>query len=367
MKIKKSNIANLNSIDSDGFIETLDGKKYYLKKKREGKLINGGDVDPLPTLNWQDMATGQDSWNFLTGYAYNTMGDFIMPMDDRLEAADMQLKWDDAFKKHLEKTDPYPHRARGLRAAESRASLNQNNQQNTNQEPNFLDKVKSTLNNDYTPAVIGQGLESLINLGILSKGVDKEQNRFNPYEQDVRRLTDQDIDLTQAANNIRSQFNVGLDTTKNVRSANVRNALVQNLTNTSQNSLANQALQAQQMNIGLDTQQAQVLNNLGQQRVQNQVYTDDIRARNKAVYDNELSKFAVDLADSGKGLTAYRVNESANRMMFDILNKKYADFGVSSTSFDNFMKGNYDAIDSEDLIILKRLEQQAIKQFDNGK
>ena len=235
------------------------------------------------------------------------------------------------------------------------------------QESDFTDKILSALGSDYAPAAIGQAFESLTNLSLLSKGIDKEENRFNPYEQDVRRLMDQEVDLTQAQNNVRSQFNVGLDATKNTRSANVRNAFVQNLVNLSQGNLADVALDESFKNIQLDQQKAQTLNNLGQQRVQNQVYTDDIRARNRAVYDNEISKFAQDIADAGLGITTYKTNKSANKLNFDILNKKYPEFGISSDVFDKYMAGKYDEINPDDLVVLKRLHQSNVNLFNNGK
>lgn len=48
MKINKKDILNLSSIDSDGFVKLKNGGTIYLKKKREGKLQNGGlVVDPF--------------------------------------------------------------------------------------------------------------------------------------------------------------------------------------------------------------------------------------------------------------------------------------------------------------------------------
>lgn len=322
---------------------TKDGKStrrglwanVYLKKKREGKLINGGFLNPYAA----------DAMVTAASHANNAYVTEPLPTN----------------KNYIDYNTP----ELGLQVTDVQSP--QKTRLLGRMYENIGDSISRGLSNDYAPAAIGQGVESLINLGILAGGVDKEVNRFNPYEQDVRRLTDQNIDLTQASNNIRSQFNVGLESLNNMRSANLRNAMVQNLVSGSQNSLANQALTAQQMNIGLDTQQAQVLSNLGQQRVQNQVYTDDIRARNVANYENEISKFGLDIADAGKGLTSYRVNKSANKMLFDILNKKYPDLGISSDVFDKYIAGKYDEINPDDLVVLKRLHQSNVNLFNNGK
>ena len=101
----------------------------------------------------------------------------------------------------------------------------------------------------YTPALIGQGISTALNAGILADGYDKVAPVDNPYESQIKQLMgDRGIDTTQQRNQILSQYNAAKANLGNARSANVQQALGANLMNVTQDSLAQSKLQEQQLN-----------------------------------------------------------------------------------------------------------------------
>ena len=61
--------------------------------------------------------------------------------------------------------------------------------------------------------------------------------------------------------------------------------------------------------------------------------------RNRAVFQNEVSKFGKDVSDTGMALSTARVIRAQNAMYSNILNNKYADFGIDEQFMDRYQKG----------------------------
>lgn len=194
----------------------------------------------------------------------------------------------------------------------------------------------------YAPALIGQGVSTALNLGILAGGYDKVSPVNNPYEsQVIRNMASRGIDTTQQRNQILSAYNAAKEGLNNVRSTNVRNTLNTNLMNVTQDNLAESKLQEQGMNNQYKGDFANVLNNLGQQKVQSQTYAEDMTARNKSTFENNLSYFGDLMAQHGESFSAFKANQNMNTALGQILNDKYATtgLGISQETIDKFNSG----------------------------
>lgn len=203
----------------------------------------------------------------------------------------------------------------------------------------------------YTPALLGQGLSTLLNAGILAQGYDKVDPVNNPYEEDVKRLMqERGIDTTQQRNQILSAYNAGKQNLNNVRSANIRNALDANLMNITQDSLAESKLQEQVANNQFKSDLSNILNNLGQQKVQATTYADELTARNKGQFQSNLSQLGANIADNAKFFTEKKFNEVQNKMLSDMLSNKYTDVGLTPDMAKRLSEGK---LTPDDITILK--------------
>lgn len=216
----------------------------------------------------------------------------------------------------------------------------------------------------YLPAYIGQGLSTALNLGILAGGPDKEAPIDNPYEQEVRRLSNQSIDTTQQRNQILSSYNAALQNLGNVRSANVRNALQANLARGTADSMAQSKLAEQQANIGIRQNYANVLNQLGMQKAQAQQVAQEINARNKGQFQSNVSALGANLAESSKFFTEKKLNSAQNQLMLDILNAKGTTVGITPDLWLRFKEGNY--TESDVLALKNKYGEVAANQIIEG-
>ena len=218
----------------------------------------------------------------------------------------------------------------------------------------------------YTPALIGQGISTALNLGILAQGYDKVDPITNPYESQIKNLmASRSIDTTQQRNQILSAYNAAKQGLNNTRSANVRNALDTNLMNITQDNLAQSKLQEQQINQDYKGEYANVLNNLGQQQAQATTYAEDMTARNKGNFQSNLSAFGASVADNSKFFTTSKLNEIQNKLMGDILNSKYSNIGLNTEVVQRLSQGK---LTPDDITILKtaygnEAATQLIKKF----
>lgn len=222
----------------------------------------------------------------------------------------------------------------------------------------------------YTPALIGQGLSTALNIGLLAGGYDKVAPSTNPYESEVKNLmASRSIDTTQQRNQILSAYNAAREGLSGARSANVRNALDANLMNVTQDSLAQSKLQEQQINLGLKGDYANTLNSLGQQKAAAQFAADELTAQNKGQFESNVSAVGAGLADSAKFFTTQKLNTIQNKLYADIVSTKYQNFGLNKEVVDRLSQGK---LTPDDIIIIKKAYGEAageelIKRFELNK
>jgi hypothetical protein len=204
----------------------------------------------------------------------------------------------------------------------------------------------------YTPALIGQGISTAINAGILAKGYDKVAPVDNPYEsQVINNMASRGIDTTQQRNQILSAYNAAKESLSNARSANVQQALGTNLMNVTQSNLADSKLNEQQLNNQYKADFAQTLGSLGQQKASAQVYSEDMTARNKGTWQSELSKLGTSVADSAKFFTEKNLNTINNDMLLSILNQKYPSIKIDESFATRLSQGK---TTPQDFLMLKQ-------------
>lgn len=204
----------------------------------------------------------------------------------------------------------------------------------------------------YLPSIIGQGLSTAINAGILGGGYDKFNPIDNPNTSRIENLmAERGIDYTAARNDIISGFNAARANNQRAGSANVANALDTNSLNITQNNLEKLSMDQQLANNQFKGDLASTLNSLGQQSVNASNIARNLNVGSKSNFQSELSKFGVSLADSGKFFTRNQLNQNVQNTVIDMLNLKYANFGINKEVANRIVEGK--ATD-EDILALKK-------------
>lgn len=229
-------------------------------------------------------------------------------------------------------------------------------------KPGILQRLFGKDSNIYNPAYAGQIANLGINAAILAGGYDKEQPQTNKYESDVRvAMQNRGIDNTAIQNRINSQAAAGRENLQNVRSANVRNALDQNLSVGAMEQSANAELQSQQMRNQYTADYASTLNNLGMQDAQARVLANELTARNKGNWQTMVSQFGQNVAENSKFFTRLKANDRMNQLYTEIINQSAEDFGISTSLMDKMKKGT--PLTADDIIQLKQSGNQQLTTF----
>lgn len=174
--------------------------------------------------------------------------------------------------------------------------------------------------NIYAPLMLGKGIELAGKLAMLAGGYDKVAPEYNPYESDIRRkMSERSIDLGQVRQQIAGATNAGMVNTGNVRSEAVRQSLAQNIINSAQGNLANTSVQQQQINNGYRGEEAQTLNNLGQQRVQANNYAEQLNQQSKGNYQLGLQNMLETAGNAGQRVTDYKANVAQQNILASTL------------------------------------------------
>lgn len=183
-------------------------------------------------------------------------------------------------------------------------------------------------NNVFSPLMVGKGVEAVGKLAMLATGYDKTVPQYNPFESKIRQLMEtRGIDLTQAKQDILSAENAAMGNLDAARSSNVRTALAQNLSNQSASNLARTSMQQQQIKSQQQGEYSQVLNNLGQQRVQAENYAEQLTQQSKAGYQMGLQNILESVGGTGQKVTDYRANIAQQKLINSVLQTK--DFKVA--------------------------------------
>lgn len=215
------------------------------------------------------------------------------------------------------------------------------------------EKQTDTGKSAYTPALIGQGISTALNLGILAKGYDKSDPATNPFEsQALRQLQERGIDTTEQRNQIMSAFNAGRQNLQNVRSANVRNALEANLMNVTGEQLAKSKMAEQAQNLQYKGDLANALGSFGQQRAQARLAAEELTARDKGQFLSNLSALGASTAESAKFFTEKNLNKINNDLLLKILSEKYTMFRTNPELGKRLAEGK---VTEKDLVELQEL------------
>jgi len=229
-------------------------------------------------------------------------------------------------------------------------------------KPNIFQRMFGENSNIYNPALAGLAANMGLNAAILAGGYDKEAPQTNKYESDVRRLMEgRGIDSTAVQNRINASMRANMENTQNVRSANVRNALLQNIGATAMEQTSGAELQAQQVRNQLTGEYAGMLNNLGLQESQARMTARELTARNKGQFLTNLSKLGQTAAEGGKFFTTLKANDKLNELYTNVLNLKFEDFGVGTDLIKKIRNG--EELSADDIVQLKNSKNSMIKQF----
>lgn len=174
--------------------------------------------------------------------------------------------------------------------------------------------------NIYTPLAVGKGLEFLGKAGLLATGYDKAMPQYNPNEARTEALMANRSINTQAQENLAlSQQNAALDSLSDIRSANVKRALTQNVIQSTLKSIQQNRMQQDQINNQYAGEYASTLNNLGQQRVQADLYADQQNQLGKANMEQGFQNLLESLGGAGQEITRNNVNIAQQELISKFL------------------------------------------------
>lgn len=182
--------------------------------------------------------------------------------------------------------------------------------------------------NIYAPVAIGKGLEFAAKAFQLADGYDKVSPELNPYASKIRQLmSDRNINLDSVRNNMLSGYNNAIEGSNNVRSQSVRQSIGQNAANQLTSAMGNASLQEQQANNSYRGEEAQTLNNLGQQEVQSRNYAEQLNNQSKVGYQQSLQNMFTSVGNAGQELTNFRAGIAQQQLVADTLKTANFEFG----------------------------------------
>jgi len=226
---------------------------------------------------------------------------------------------------------------------------------------NIFDKLFGKEGNVINTALAGAAANFGINAAMLAGGYDKVAPNTNKYESDVRTMMQgRGIDTTAVENKILGQQNAAMQNLSNTRSANVRNALAQNLNVGSMETQAQAEMQAQQMRNQLTGEYASTLNNLGLQDAQARTNAEELTARNKGAWQTGVSQAGASLLDAGKFATNYRGNENMQKLALQIVNENGKTFQIDPGIIER-MKSN--TLTPADILTLRNTNNPSAQAF----
>jgi len=185
-------------------------------------------------------------------------------------------------------------------------------------------------------AIAGYGIKGAEMLGHLiqvMKKPDYVKPVYNPEENKIKSLmSNRTIDMQSILNELDLQeAGAKQNIADNSTSVGVMQANLQKLNANNVDAIAKTKIQEQQANNQYRADEAQVLNNLGQQKTQAQVYAEDVNARSKGNVQNQRDKF---LKESIGGLGDFLLKKDyvnkENEFQMNMLKSKGINFGPTS-------------------------------------
>jgi len=185
-------------------------------------------------------------------------------------------------------------------------------------------------------AIAGYGIKGAEMLGHLiqvMKKPDYVKPVYNPEENKIKSLmSNRTIDMQSILNELDLQeAGAKQNIADNSSSVGTMQANLQKLNANNVNAVAKTKIAEQQANNQYRADEAQVLNNLGQQKTQAQVYAEDVNARSKGNVQNQRDKF---LKESIGGLGDFLLKKDyvnkENEFQMNMLKSKGINFGPTS-------------------------------------
>ena len=229
----------------------------------------------------------------------------------------------------------------------------------------------------YNPLAIGKGLEFLSKVALTASGATKIGQETNPYEDQIRNMIGSRAFNNDAlVNNILGDQNAANASASGINNIGVQQALRQNATSQGMQVNSQNQLTMQQGNNQLAGENAQILNNLGQQRVASANYQEQLNNQGLASQQLSLQNLAETVGGVGQKLTDYRAGIAQQNLVASALSTADFKFGdVSSIIKDAVSMKNIDpskAIEiiqssqgkSKDQVVSE--VQKAVEEFRNS-
>lgn len=205
---------------------------------------------------------------------------------------------------------------------------------------NIVGDADKGTGNLYAPLAIGKGIEFAGKLAMLADGYDKVKPQYNPNESRVESLmANRSIDTAALENNALSQQNVALANLTDVRSPNVKRALVQNAIQGTLRNLQDTKLQENQMNNQYKADYANTLNNLGTQKVQADNYAEQLNTQSKSNYQQGLQNMLATVGNVGQKVTDYKTTVAQQELVTSMLSTKNFKAGSASAIQEKLRQG----------------------------
>jgi hypothetical protein len=209
--------------------------------------------------------------------------------------------------------------------------------------------IKAEDKKQFSPeAIAGYGIKGAEMLGHLiqvMKKPDYVKPVYNPEENKIKSLmSNRQYDSQAILNALDLQDTANRQNiSDNSTSVGVMQANLQKANANQVNAIANTKIQEQQANNQYRADEAQVLNNIGQQKTQAQVYAEDVNAKSKANVQNQRDKF---LKESIGGLGDFLLKKDYvnkdNEFQMNILRSKGINF--TPTDYKTWNKAGIDIV-----------------------
>lgn len=172
--------------------------------------------------------------------------------------------------------------------------------------------------NIFTPLAIGKGIEFAGKVAMLAGGYDKVNPVYNPNETRTEALmADRSIDTQALENQAMSQQNVALQNLSDVRSPNVKRALIQNAIQNTLKTIQGTKLKENELNNAYKADYANTLNQLGTQRVQADLLAENLNTQSKGNYQQGVQNILASIGQAGQVLT----DHAASKKQFELVGK----------------------------------------------
>lgn len=200
--------------------------------------------------------------------------------------------------------------------------------------PGFGSKIGSWVkDNAYAPMAIGKGVEFLSKAFQLAGGYDTVDPELNPYGSRIESLmANRRINMDSLRNEALAGYNRTIEGSSPVRSQAVRQAIGSSAGAQLGRTMGDVSLRAQDANNQYRAQEAQALDNLGQQTVRSRQYAEQLNNQSKAAYQEGWQNLFESVGNAGQQITNFRAGLAQQRVMAEALRTKDFRFGDVMTT-----------------------------------